>query len=517
MSAPAVTVGDYASTRYPCELEVEGDLRKAIYVLGTQGSGKSTLLGHLAEQFAGAGEGVLLIDTKGELAEDVAARTKHADRLVFVAPGRCFFPEGPRYWALNLFDFDRTKPYLGEIAVYNLLSLFERMGLAKLDTMPQVVQMLEAATRLALVRDGSSFADLLRILQVGHPLRRHLVEEGKRSGRLSATAEAFWEEFEGRTPAQQREATRTTVARVNRLLAPEVVGKLLTPACSTLRLAEWLDAGKLVVCDLGTNLGIGAQGVPRLLGNLLVAQLINLTFARPIGQGRVWRVIVDEFHELAGDQFAELITQGRKFRVFPVLAHQNLAQLSEKVENAATSCPVRFLLKVSPEDAPVVGKLFGRAVADQVRALYNHQAYARLALGPEAYEVWERLRLCNWWAPRDERQLARAERAAADIEYTCGETRNQNPAQRRQGVYHTPSADAVAVPPTDDTEGAISDGRDGGPRHALDDFDGPEAQPTAAPPPGPDADEPPAPQAHRPRARRARAARPVSVLDEWPD
>lgn len=513
-----VTLGDYATTRYPCELDAGDDLRRAIYVLGTQGAGKSTLLGHLAEQFADAGEGVLLIDTKGELAEDVAARTRHADRLVFVAPGRCFFPEGPRYWALNPFDFDRAEPHLAEIVVYNLLSLFERMGLAKLDTMPQVVQMLEMATRLALVGEPASFTDLLAILQVTSPLRRRLLDEGRRTGRLGATVASFWEDFEERTPAQRREATRTTIARLNRLLGPEVIARLLTPARSTLRLAEWLDAGKLVVCDLGTRLGIGAQGVPRLLGNLLVAQAISLTFARPIGRGRVWRVLVDEFHELAGDQFAELITQGRKFRVFPVLAHQNLAQLGERVANAATSCPVRLLLKVSPEDAPVVGRLFGRDAAERVRTLENYQAQARLALGPEGYEVWERLQLRDWWAARDEAQLAAAIRAAADVEYTYGQTPAETPAQREHGVYHTPPGgdeDVVPVTPDDATEGALSDGCAGGAGRLLDDFDAP-AVAAATPPPGPEPGDPPAPAAHRPRPRRPRTARPVSLLDQWP-
>jgi hypothetical protein len=40
---PMVTLGEYASTRYPCELGAVEDMRRGTYVLGTQGSGKSTL------------------------------------------------------------------------------------------------------------------------------------------------------------------------------------------------------------------------------------------------------------------------------------------------------------------------------------------------------------------------------------------------------------------------------------------------------------------------------------------
>ena len=123
-----ITFGRYADFLFECQREHDPDYRCATYVLGTQGTGKSTLLGNLAEQCAAAGEGVLVIDTKGELAEDIASRTTHPDQLIYVAPAAHLGSQ--RYWALNPLELDRTIPGAQDRLVSNLRVLFDRMALA---------------------------------------------------------------------------------------------------------------------------------------------------------------------------------------------------------------------------------------------------------------------------------------------------------------------------------------------------------------------------------------------------
>ncbi len=408
-----VRLGRYADTLYPCVRDAEADLRCAAYAVGTQGTGKSTLLANLAEQFTAAGEGVLVVDIKGELAEDIAARTRHRDRLVYVAPGENVFPSGRRYWALNPFEFDRTQPHLEDVAVANLLSLFERMGLARLDTMVQVRQLLQMSARLALALPQPTLPDLLRILSDASFRSRLLVDPG-----VPPAVRRFWEGYGELTPHQQREKATSTVPRLNEFLSSTVVDHLVSPRRSTVRLAEWLDQGKLVVCNLGTNL---AQEISRLLGNFVVANLVNAAYARPTANEarvRTWRVIVDEFHELAGPQFAELITQARKYRVFPVIAHQNLAQLGDGLTNAVISCPLRFFLAVSAEDRLAIRRLFGDATAAGLAHLPRFQARVHLREGAEGVFRQETLKLPGWWAERDPAQLRSAITAAEDDRYT---------------------------------------------------------------------------------------------------
>ena len=77
-----INLGRYNETRIPFTRPIEA-LRTAIHVIGSPGMGKSTLLGNLCEQYCGAGDGVLLLDIKGDLARDIASRTRYpgADHL----------------------------------------------------------------------------------------------------------------------------------------------------------------------------------------------------------------------------------------------------------------------------------------------------------------------------------------------------------------------------------------------------------------------------------------------------
>lgn len=501
-----VALGRYLDTWYRCERDSARDLACATYVVGVQGMGKSTLLANLAEQFVASGEGVVVIDTRGELAEDIAARTRHRDRLIYVAPGEYAFPTGNRFWALNPLEFDRSQPHLESIAVSNLLSLIDRMDLADLKRMPQLRQILAMTAQLALALPQPTLLDLLDLL--GRPaLRSKLLAHPRFHGNLAVRR--FWDGYNELTPKQQREKAASTLPRLNEFLTDEVVRHLVSQPRSTVRLAEWLDQGKLVICNLGSRVG---TDVRRLLGNFVVASLVNATYARrTVNQGpsRTWRVIVDEFHELAGDQFAETIEQGRKYRVFPVVAHQNLSQLSERLTNAVASCQLRFFLRVSPEDQGTIRRLFGTETTEGLTHLPRFQARVHFNEGPEGRFRIETLRLPEWWAERDEGLLASARAAAADDRFTLPEGAI-DPAISVSEQSPLPSPVKPESPAETIAEG-WSDERDDH-LHVLA-GDGEEAAAVPA------RSEPAAglpPEAHPAGLGHPRSVRRARALDEWP-
>lgn len=434
-----IALGRYLDTWYPCERDGRRDLACAVYVVGVQGMGKSTLLASLAEQFARGDDGVLVIDTKGELADDLAARTTQPEKLIYVAPGETDHPSGKRFWTLNPLAFDRSQPHLQEAAIKNLLALFDRMELADLKRMPQLRQMLYMLAQLAMGLPEPTLGDLLRLL-ADAPLRRRLLTNPA----LTEAVVAFWRRYDQLTPKQQAEKATTTLPRLNELLAAPVISRVVSHPRSTIRLADWLDGGKLVVCNLGAKFD---GETSRLLGNFLVAAVINAGSARPTINERPalrpWRVVVDEFHQLAGEQFAEIIEQLRKHQVFPVIAHQNLSQLSDRLTAAATSCAARFFFRVSPDDQAPIKRLFGSAVSEGLTSLPQFQARAQL---PNESEVIT-LQACNWWAPRDEAQLRTAKRAADDDRFTVPETTLEAASERSSAA-----SDSIPSVPVNEPE-----------------------------------------------------------------
>jgi hypothetical protein len=497
-----VSLGRYLDTWYRCQRDSSRDLGCATYVVGIQGMGKSTLLANLAEQFVAAGEGVIVIDTRGELAEDIASRTLHPDRLIYVAPGEYTYPTGQRFWTLNPLEFDRSQPHLESIAVSSLLSLMDRMDLADLKRMPQLRQVLSMTAQLALALPQPTLQDLLDIL--GRPVLRARLLAHERF-RDNLAIQRFWDGYNELTPRQQREKAASTLPRLTEFLTNDVVRHLVSAPRSTIRLAEWLDAGQLVVCNLGSRLG---GDVRRLLGNFVVASLVNATYARLTvnqGDGRTWRVIVDEFHELAGDQFAEIIEQGRKYRVFPVVAHQNLSQLSERLTNAVASCQLRFFLRASPEDQAAIRRLFGTETSEGITHLPRFQARVHFNEGPEGRFRVETLRLPDWWAPRSETALLAARNAAQDDRFTV-------PA----GAIDP--AIAVSAPPEIPAPAAIEPNPEGDvdERHDRSRPTAGDPDQTAALPARPEPDSGLPPEAHSAGLGRPGSVRPARALDEWP-
>lgn len=311
------------------------------------------------------------------------------------------------------------------------------------------------------------------------------------------------------------ERINSTVPRLNEFLSAPVVEQLVAHPRSTIRLAEWLDAGKLVVCNLGSKLALETS---TLLGNFVVASLVNAAYARPTGHDqrtRVWRVVVDEFHELAGEQFAELITQGRKYRVFPIVAHQNLAQLPDVLANAVTQCPLRFFLATSAEDQGAIRSLFGEETAAGLATLPRFHARVHLREGTEGRHRQELLKLADWWAPRDPEQLRRAAAAAEDDRFTVPDSAiDPAPAvssllPRREPAAASPAAKASKKEEPD----AEPDAK----RTAGDDRPDPDAGEEAAALPARPGPDPGLPAAARPAGiGRARRPRPPRALDEWP-
>lgn len=508
-----IALGRYRETGFRCERPAAA-LRTAAYAIGIQGAGKSTLLANLAERFCAAGEGVLVIDTRGELAEDVAARTVHADRLVYVAPGETAYPSGTRHWTLNPLEFDRSQPHLREAAIKNLLALFDRMELADLGRMPQLRQLLYMLSQLAMCLPAPTLADYLRLLGDAS-LRRRLLADPS----LTEAVVAFWRRYDRMTPKQQDERATTTLPRLNELLAAPVISRVVASPRSTIRLGTWLDAGRLVVVNAGKKFD---GETSRLLGNFLVAAVVNAGYARPTINAapgmRTWRVIVDEFHLLAGEQFAEMIEQLRKHQVFPVIAHQNLSQLSDRLTAAATSCGLRFFLRVAPDDQPAVRKLFGPAVADGLAALPPF--HARVQLPSESGATT--LALLPWWAARDEAQLAAAEQAADDDRFTVRETAPASPSERSDGVSDTPSPPVVAPAPAGPAPSPRAP-QPVAPVRLIDGFadleEPPDADPRAvAPHPSPRRPrQSVAAQAHAAGDRDPDRDRPVRLLDQFAD
>lgn len=406
-----IRLGRYASTRVPFSRPVDA-LRTAFYVAGSPGMGKSTFLGNLCEQFCAAGDGIVLLDIKGDLARDIASRTLHPEQVIYVQPGVLRTSVGERVWTLNPFEGHRSQPEaLGQIAT-NVLESFDRMGRTELSVMANIRQTLLHAIRLALTTKEPTLLDLLLIV-IDQPYRQHLLRQAKH---LNHVSRRFWMDLDDpKLPARERRGQlNTTRNRLEALLMDRELNLFVGTYRSTLRLREWLDAGKMILIDLGLPLP-RALGVD--IGNLIMSQLVTETFLRAEhAKPTTWRLVVDEFHEFVGDTFATIITEGRSYNVFPILAHQDRSQLervpSRSLKAAVGHAGVRALLASSPEDRVAFASLYGRDQADIILGLDRYKALVTVMDGLAGSRQTETLVLDDWWGPPRARQLDELKRLA---------------------------------------------------------------------------------------------------------
>ncbi len=407
-------------TEWFYDVSIPDDLHRdsSIYLLGRSGFGKSTLMAHLARQFFDMGDGVLVIDAKdGQLAADIAARSPRPDDTIYFAPGRCFWPtrkhpEGePHAWGLNIMEYDRQavdpeeRSNRSARVVNNVMDMFQNIARYDPSFMTNVRHYLKAAVRLAVAKPETTLVDVRRIL-TDQAYRRHLIAN---YGTTPETIET-WDRIDDPkkySPHQRETELGSTIKRVKEIVEAPLLSFMVTQPRSTFRPADWLDKGMLVCCNLAE--GIESASEAELLGNLVMAQVVNATMHRgDVRQKRTWRIFVDEFDTLASEQFADMLMKRRSTKVHLCVAHQTKEQLKRpdshrsRLLSAAGAVPISFHFSIGDEDLRYFQSLYGPEAAHELVTLPKWRANLKVAgsLPDSGFPI--NVELSDWWAERDD-------------------------------------------------------------------------------------------------------------------
>lgn len=403
MSAPEGVPGDiiFGSYTTPGSL-YRNRLRLAAadlwstHILGAPGYGKSTLQGNLAEQSLAANEGGAIMDPHGTLARTFVALTRFPERVTYLSPG-----ETPGHtWALNPFDFDRADAERRKIVVDIVVGLFARIGAYTPDEMARINKHLRMAARLALADPDATMLSLYRILW-DEDYREALMVRSD----ADELACQHWARHRVKRKGpgsmsmhDHRLDVDSTDSRLVRLFDAEPVKYLLGQPKATLHLGDLMDAGRMVVVNLDTNLS-GETG--RLFGNVLLAYIVQLMHFRPENPARRWRIFIDEYDELAPIPATDITFKGRKRNVFSCTASQSMAQIdtpaTKELYAAAESSSVIVELRASRTDQDITKRRYGQEEAERRRKLESYTAHIELAVGSRKQVKEYECRLRPWF------------------------------------------------------------------------------------------------------------------------
>ncbi len=108
-----------------------------------------------------------------------------------------------------------------------------------------------------------------------------------------------------------------------------------------------------------------------LIGSLFMTKLKLAAFSRsqiPKEQRAQFYLYIDEFQNFASKTFIELLSESRKYGLSLILAHQNLTQLPEELQDSIlTNCGIQVSFRASRKDAERLSKEFFQTTGKEVK------------------------------------------------------------------------------------------------------------------------------------------------------
>ena len=345
------------------------DALQHLHVLGPTGVGKSTLLLNLICQDLAAGRGVVVVEPKGDLIQDILERVpakRHGD-IVVLDPTDDRRPVGLNPLA------NRHQP--AELVADQLLAVFH--GLYAESWGPRLQDVLHAGLLTIAARPGMTLCHLPP-LYTNATFRRDLV--GQVQGDIALGP--FWAWFNNLSDAERATVLAPVMNKLRAFLLRPRVRAVLGQAEPRFALWQVFTERKVLL----VNLAKGALGpeASQLLGSLVIAQLWQTILGRsavaPERRHPVF-VYVDEWQDYLRlpTDLADVLAQSRSLGVGLTLAHQHLGQLSPSMRAAVlANARSRVVFQTSHDDAALLVRGHPELEAEDIAGLGTHEAYVQL-------------------------------------------------------------------------------------------------------------------------------------------
>jgi DNA helicase HerA-like ATPase len=381
-------VNEYAGVTRFVRQPHEGRLSHS-YIAGATGMGKSTLMKSLTLDDVRDLMGLAVIDPHGDLCLDLLSRLpehrmKDLVYVSFAEPG--YVP----HW----------NPFVADVPSGKLADDITNAIAASMTTTfgPRMAHIFR---NLAFVvhRLKGTFEDLADL--VGRTVRgEELRIQALREIAIPEVQRFLREELPKYTAADL-DSVRN---KLSQLLLEESLGAMFRQPRNDLHPREWMDRGRVVLVNLSSGV-VGAHHA-RFLGGLLVSLIHRAALTRAAvapEERRPFLLYLDEVQVFQSASLEEILSEGRKYGLGTVLAHQEAGQLSKELVQALGNCGTRVIFRPSPDDVPHLKRaLLGRVTDADLLSLGRGEAF--VASGESVGSL--RTDLCRYPVLRDGRQAA---------------------------------------------------------------------------------------------------------------
>ena len=328
-----------------------GDRPRHMYVIGKTGMGKSTLLENMAIQDIQNGEGLVVMDPHGALAEkllDYVPEHRIKD-VIYFAP---FDTANPI--AFNVMeDVGQDKRHL---VASGLMLAFKKIWV---DAWSARMEYILSNTILALLEyPEATLLGVNRMLS-DKEYRKKVVENIS-----DASVKSFWvDEFAKYTERFAAEATPAIQNKVGQFTSNPIIRNIIGQPHSSFDVRKLMDEKKILIVNLSKG-QLGEQNA-NLLGSMLITKIYLGAMSRAdlsapeLDKLPDFYLYIDEFQSFANESFADILSEARKYKLNLTIAHQYVEQMPEEVQAAVFgNVGTTIAFRVGPLDAELLEKVF---------------------------------------------------------------------------------------------------------------------------------------------------------------
>jgi hypothetical protein len=195
---------------------------------------------------------------------------------------------------------------------------------------PRFEHAIRNAMLTVMSEPGSTFIEVVRVLTDAKFVQELLPKV------QDAMVRRYWTDQIAQTSDfHKSEVLDYIVSKFGRFVTDKMMRNIIGQSQSGFSFRQVMDEGKILLINLAKG-RIGEEN-SSFLGLLLVPRILMAAMSRqdlPMDQRKDFFFYVDEFQNFATQDFAQILSEARKYRLNLVVANQFIGQIDEEVKNA---------------------------------------------------------------------------------------------------------------------------------------------------------------------------------------
>jgi hypothetical protein len=325
------------------------------------------------------GSGLAFLDPHGDAAEWLLERIppERAEDVIYFNPG-----DEERPMGFNIIEYmnEQDKHRVTNSFIGLMYKMFDpnRQGIVG----PRFEQAVRNAILTAMSEEGSTLVEVMRILT-----DQKYVDEYWLPRVTDPIVRRFWTDQMAQTQDfHKSEVLGYIVSKFDRFVTNKLMRNIVGQSRSGFNMRKVMDEGKILIVNLSK--GIVGEENSQFLGLIMVPKILSAAMSRadiPEEDRRDFYLYVDEFQNFATEDFAQILSEARKYRLSLIVANQYIAQIDDKIRDAVFgNVGTMGSFKVGVNDASYLANEFTPIFEqDDLINLENTNMYIKLLVNGE--------------------------------------------------------------------------------------------------------------------------------------